>query len=195
MPTCDSEWSCDVVEALRRGVTGGVVLPSDGAYAQACRVWNRGVRHRPAMIALCRNAADVACAVQTARDHGLPLSVRGGGHDWAGRALRDGGLVIDLTGMRDVAIDPRAKVATIEAGACIRDAVGTSGAHGLVSALLRAGCYDQLPPGSRRGGAGRGGCDRVRLAPSAPDGGDHCLVATGGGQRPRIRNGPTSTLR
>jgi FAD/FMN-containing dehydrogenase len=70
---------------------------------------------------------------------GLKLSVRGGGHDWAGRALRDGGLVIDLTGMRDVAVDARALVATVAGGARAKDVAVAAGVHGLVAALGNCG--------------------------------------------------------
>jgi FAD/FMN-containing dehydrogenase len=77
--------------------------------------------------------------VRAARRHGLPLSVRGGGHDWAGRALRDDGLVIDLTGMRDVTVDPRARVAAVAGGALAKDVAVAAGAHGLVAALGNCG--------------------------------------------------------
>lgn len=117
---------------LRAYVSGGVALPSDDAYADACQVWNGAVRRLPAMVALCERAEDVEAAVRVARRHGLPLSVRGGGHDWAGRALRDGGLVVDLTRMRGVAVDPEARVATVSGGARTRDVVAAAGAHGLV---------------------------------------------------------------
>jgi FAD/FMN-containing dehydrogenase len=77
--------------------------------------------------------------VRTERGHGLPMSGRGGGHDWAGRALRDDGLVIDLTGMRDVAVDPRALVATVAGSARAKDIDAAAGAHGLVAALGNCG--------------------------------------------------------
>jgi FAD/FMN-containing dehydrogenase len=71
-------------------------------------VWNSAVDHQPALIALCKTVEDVQQAILAARAHRLPLSVRGGGHDWAGRALRHEGLVIDLSEMRHIEIDPRA---------------------------------------------------------------------------------------
>ena len=106
---------------------------------KGCRVWNGAVRRHPAIIAFCRQPEDVQAAVRAARRHGLPLSVRGGGHDWAGRALRDGGLVIDLTGMRDVAVDPQALVATVAGGARAKDVAAAAGAHGLVAAMGNCG--------------------------------------------------------
>jgi FAD/FMN-containing dehydrogenase len=84
-------------------------------------VWNSAVRRRPAIIAFCKQPEDVQAAVRAARRHGLTLSVRGGGRDWAGRALRDDGLVIDLTGMGEVAVDPQALVATVAGSARVKD--------------------------------------------------------------------------
>ena len=102
-------------------------------------MWNGAVRRRPAMIAFCKQPEDVQAAVRAARRHGLSLSVRGGGHDWAGRALREGGLVIDLTGMRDVAVDARALVATVAGGALAKDVATAAGAHNLVAAMGNCG--------------------------------------------------------
>jgi FAD/FMN-containing dehydrogenase len=108
-PSCADE--------LRSAISGLVALPGHELYKEGCRVWNSAVRRRPAIVAFCKQPEDAQAAVRAARRHGLPLSVRGGGHDWAGRALRDDGLVIDLTGMRDVAVDPQALVATVAGGA------------------------------------------------------------------------------
>jgi FAD/FMN-containing dehydrogenase len=124
---------------LRAVMSGHVALPGDERYDEGCRVWNGAVRRRPAVVAFCRQPEDVQAAVRAARRHRLKLSVRGGGHDWAGRALSDGGLVIDLTGMRGVAVDPRACVATIAGGALVKDVAAAAGAHGLVAALGNCG--------------------------------------------------------
>src|SRR5262249_22510470 len=114
-------------------------LPGDERYDKGTRVWNGAVRHRPKLIAFSKQPEDVQAAVRAARHHGLKLSVRGGGHDWAGRALRDDGLLIDLPGMRDVTIDPRAGVATVAGGALAKDVAAAAGAHGLVAALGNCG--------------------------------------------------------
>jgi len=114
-------------DELRTAMSGRVVVPGHELYEEGSRVWNGAVRRRPAMIAFCREPEDVQAAVRAARRHGLPLSVRGGGHDWAGRALRDDGLVIDLTGMRDVAVDPRARVAAVARGARAKDVASAAG--------------------------------------------------------------------
>jgi hypothetical protein len=126
-------------EELRRQMSGRLVLPTDSAYTEGCRLWNRRVRRRPAMIALCQTASDVEAAVQVARRHLLPLSVRGGGHDWAGRALCDDGIVIDLTNLCDVAIDPRRRIATVAGGAKSKDLAAAAEAHNLIAALGNCG--------------------------------------------------------
>ncbi|MFI0373492.1 FAD-binding oxidoreductase [Actinomadura sp. 1N219] len=87
--------------------------------------------NRPALVVHARGTADVQDAVRAARDHDLPLSVRGGGHDWLGRGVRDGALVIDLAGMRRVEVDARAGVATVAGGATATDLVGAASPHGL----------------------------------------------------------------
>jgi FAD/FMN-containing dehydrogenase len=122
-------------DELRSAISRRVALPREGLYDDGCRLWNGAVRHRPAIVAFCRQPEDVRAAVSATRRDGLKLSVRGGEHDWAGRALRDGGLVIDLTGMRDVVVDPRAHVATVAGGARVTDVAAAAGTHGLVAAL------------------------------------------------------------
>ena len=92
------------------------------------------MKRMPALIARPQTAAEVSTAVFAARRHGLPLSVRGGGYDWAGRSLRDGGLVIDLTEMRRVVVSPRLQVATVEGGATAGDVAAAAQPHGLTAA-------------------------------------------------------------
>ena len=127
--------SSNCADELRAAISGCVALPGDELYDEGSRVWSPAVRHRPAIVAFCKRREDVQAAVRAARRYGLKLSVRGGGHDWAGRALRDDGLVIDLTGMRDVAVDPQALAATVAGGARVKDVAAAAGAHGLVAAL------------------------------------------------------------
>ena len=76
---------------LRAVMQGRVVLPGDDDYAQTRQIWNGAVQHQPALIAVCETSDDVQAAVRSAREHASPRSVRGGGHDWAGRALRHTG--------------------------------------------------------------------------------------------------------
>jgi len=98
---------------LRAKMQGRVVSWGDDDYARTRRVWNGAVENQPALFAVCETSADVQAAVRSARQHGFPLSVRGGGHDWAGRALCPDGLVIDLSRMRRVTVDRRSRTATV----------------------------------------------------------------------------------
>ena len=135
----NSRISTSCADGLQAAISGRVAVPECELYDKGRRLWNRAVHRRPAIIAFCKQPEDVQAAVRAARRHGLPLSVRGGGHDWAGRGLCDGGLVIDLTGMRDVAVDPRARVATVAGGALAKDVAIAAVADNLVAALGNCG--------------------------------------------------------
>ena len=128
-----------VARELRAMMPGRVVLRGDDDYARTRQIWNGAVEKQPALIAVCETSADVQVAVRVARRHGLPLSVRGGGHDWAGRALCADGLVIDLTRMREVVVDMHSRVATVAGGASNKDVAAAADAHGLVTALGNCG--------------------------------------------------------
>src|SRR5437868_7715593 len=97
------------VKSLQAAVSGTVTLPGDAGYDVACSIWNGAIDRRPAVVASCAGSADVAAALAFARDEDLEVSVRGGGHNYAGFALCDGGLMIDLTPMKSVAVDPAAR--------------------------------------------------------------------------------------
>jgi hypothetical protein len=122
-----------VARDLRRVMHSRVVEPGSAGYDRVCRTWNGAIQSRPAIVAVCQTVEDVQAAVRTARAHNLPLSVRGGGHDWAGRAICDGGLVIDLSEMRQVDIEPSAQIATVQGGALARDVIAAAAPHGLVA--------------------------------------------------------------
>jgi FAD/FMN-containing dehydrogenase len=121
------------VRALRDRLGERLIAPGDGGFDAARRVWNADVERHPALIGRCLDADEVSAVVRVARDEGRPLSVRAGGHDWAGRALRDGGMVVDLTGMRGVTVDPDARVATVQGGALSSDLIAAAAPHGLVA--------------------------------------------------------------
>jgi FAD/FMN-containing dehydrogenase len=123
-----------IVRALRPRLGERLLLPGDPAFPAARQLWNAAVTRQPAVIARCADAAEVSAAVRAARDAGLPLSVRAGGHDWAGRALRDGGLVVDLTAMRGVSVDPVGRTATVQGGALTADLLAATTPYGLVTA-------------------------------------------------------------
>src|SRR5262249_62193112 len=102
-------------------------------HARARRVWNGAVSRHPAMIACCRDTADVVTAVSFARAHDLPVAVRAGGHGVAGRAVCDGGLVIDLRELSQVGVDPRRRLAVAGAGVLNGEFDAATQRHGLAT--------------------------------------------------------------
>ncbi|HEX6749137.1 MAG TPA: FAD-binding oxidoreductase [Longimicrobium sp.] len=119
------------IAELRAAIRGEIVLPGDTGYDEARAVWNAMIDRRPAVIVRCRGAADVRRAVRFARGSGLPLAVRGGGHNIAGNAVCDGGVVMDLSPMRSVWVDPASRIARVEAGCTLGDVDHETQAHGL----------------------------------------------------------------
>ncbi len=117
--------------SLAATLTGTLLAPGDEGYDAARKVHNGLIDRRPALIARCANTDDIAAAVRHARDAGLEISVRGGGHNVAGRAVAEGGLMIDLAGMRAVEVDPSASTARAQGGARWNDVNDAAGAHGL----------------------------------------------------------------
>lgn len=105
------------IEALAGRLRGTVLLPDNAAYDEARSVWNAMIDRKPGLIVRCLGASDVVQAVRFAREHNLLLSVRGGGHNIAGNAVCDGGLLIDLSQMRSVRVDPSIQRAWVEPGA------------------------------------------------------------------------------
>ena len=105
------------IEAFRALLRGEVLDPSSPSYDATRVVWNGMIDRRPALIARCRNAADVAASVSFARDHGLAIAVRSGGHNVAGYAVCDGGLMIDISSMNGVRVAPGLDRAIVEGGA------------------------------------------------------------------------------
>jgi FAD/FMN-containing dehydrogenase len=120
-------------KGLAEVLSGELLLPADVRYDDARRVYNGLIDRRPAAIARCRTASDAAAAISFARDEGLELSVRGGGHNVAGRAVTDGGLMIDLSLMRSVRIDPTERVARAEGGATWGEFDAAAAEHGLAT--------------------------------------------------------------
>ena len=123
------------LDALSQRLRGELCLPGDTGYEEARSLWNAMIDRRPAMVVRCRGAADVMAAVDFARDHGLLLSVRGGGHNIAGKACCDAGLMIDLGPMKSVHVDPKARTAQVEPGALLADLDREAQAFGLATPL------------------------------------------------------------
>ncbi|HZU84894.1 MAG TPA: FAD-binding oxidoreductase [Polyangiaceae bacterium] len=131
------------VEELRHALRGGVVVPGDPGYDAARRVYNAMIDRRPAAIARCTSEDDVAAAVRSAGE--LPIAIRGGGHNAGGLAVCDDGLVVDLSGMRRVHVDPDARTARVEGGCTWNDvdrathAFGSAVPSGIISTTGVAG--------------------------------------------------------
>ena len=125
----------ETVDGLRAALRGPLLRPGDPDYDGARQIWNAMIDRRPALIVRCAGTADVCTAVAFARDHGLPLAVRGGGHNIAGNAICYDGLVIDLSGMRGVHVDPDARLAYVDGGALLADVDHETQACGLAVPL------------------------------------------------------------
>jgi len=104
------------IETFRTGLRGEALIAGDNGYDTARAVWNAMIDRRPLVIVRCKSVADVIEAVGFARDHGLSVSIRGGGHNVAGHAVCDGGVMIDLSQMRSVRVDPLTRRARVEGG-------------------------------------------------------------------------------
>ncbi|WP_067823070.1 FAD-binding oxidoreductase [Nocardia inohanensis] len=119
------------IEKLRAGIGGPVIAPGDAEYESARQVWNGGIDRRPALIVRPGSAAGVAEAVRQARQSGLDLTVRGGGHNYAGHAVADNAVLIDLGGLNAVTVDPGAKLARVGGGATWALVDSATAAHAL----------------------------------------------------------------
>src|SRR3954463_11762535 len=104
------------VQRLRTCFAGRLLRPFEERYEEVRAIWNGAIRRRPALIARCTGTADVLAALRFARDRGLEISVRGGGHAVAGHALCDGGVVIALSPMTSVRVDPESRPPCARAG-------------------------------------------------------------------------------
>src|SRR5437588_11816270 len=122
-----------IQEQLARTLDGEVLVPGDPAYDAARTVWNAMVDRRPRLIVRCRNVADVRAAVRAARDLNLEIGVRCGGHSVVGLGIPDDGLMIDLTPMGAVRVDPIQKRAWVEGGALLGALDRATQQHGLAT--------------------------------------------------------------
>jgi hypothetical protein len=119
------------IEAFRAAFHGETIRPEDASYDNARRIWNASIDRRPGLIARCSGVADVIAAVNFARENSILISIRGGGHNVGGRALCDGGLVIDMSGMKGIHVDARKRRARVQAGATLGDVDRETHVHGL----------------------------------------------------------------
>lgn len=125
--------SAEALASFRQSLRGELLLRDDPGYDQARAVWNAMIDRRPAAIVRCAGAADVIRCVTLAREEGLLLSVRGAGHNIAGNAVSDGGLMVDLSRLRGVTVDPRRRTARVGPGATLADLDHETQAFGLAT--------------------------------------------------------------
>jgi FAD/FMN-containing dehydrogenase len=119
------EASEEVYSSLLRRFKGDLLRPADDGYNDARTVWNGMVARKPGLIARCLDVSDVQAAVRAASETGILTAIRCGGHSLAGFSTCDGGMVIDLSRMRQVTVDPEARRATI-AGGCLLGSIDTA---------------------------------------------------------------------
>jgi hypothetical protein len=128
-----SKLSRDEIASLNAQMAGDVLTPSDNEFEEARHVWNGMIDAQPMLIARCRETSDVVHAVNFARARNVVVSIRGGGHNVAGTAVADGAVVIDLTWMNRVRVDPAQKLADVQGGATLGDIDRATQEHGLAT--------------------------------------------------------------
>jgi FAD/FMN-containing dehydrogenase len=127
--------SKDILTTLRSELHGSLCLPDEPGYDEARTIWNAMIDRRPGVVVRCRHSSDVIAAVRLARDNGLLVAVRGGGHNIAGNAVCEGGLLIDLSPMRSVQIDAKARTARVEPGVTLGEFDQEAQSFGLATPL------------------------------------------------------------
>lgn len=127
--------SADILTALRPQLRGSLCLKGEPGYDEARTIWNAMIDRRPSAVVRCQGASDVMQAVRFARENGLLVAVRGGGHNIAGNAVCEGGLLIDLSPMRSVRIDAKKRTARVEPGVTLGEFDKEAQAFGLATPL------------------------------------------------------------
>jgi FAD/FMN-containing dehydrogenase len=158
-----------VLDLLRSRLRGTTLVRGDAGYEVARRVWNGAIDRHPSGIIVCADAEDASHAVRIAADHGLRMTVRGGGHNVAGRSIYDGSLLLDLSKLRQVSVNRESRVATVQGGAVWRDVDGATAREGLATT---GGLISSTGVGGFTLGGGAGwlmrkhglACDNVRSA-------------------------------
>jgi FAD/FMN-containing dehydrogenase len=130
--TIDEQLRLRIAEQLAGSFKGDIIGPDHAEYEQARQLWNAMADRRPGLILRCTSTQDVVAAVGVAREHGLPPSVRCGGHNVAGKAMSDGGLTIDLSGLREVTVDPERKLVHAGGGCRLGDVDAATAPHALI---------------------------------------------------------------
>jgi FAD/FMN-containing dehydrogenase len=123
------------IQQLKSEVKGEAILPTDKSYDKARAIWNAMIDRHPALIVRCVSASDVRSSVNFARNNGLALAIRSGGHNIGGTALCDDGIVVDLSPMKAIHVDAGARRASVQAGATLADFDAATQAHGLATPM------------------------------------------------------------
>jgi FAD/FMN-containing dehydrogenase len=123
------------IQEFERRLPGSVVTPAHADFESARKVYNGMIDRKPALIARCRTTSDVATAVRLARAHDIPTSIRGGGHNFAGKAVLEGGLMIDLSGMKEIKVDAEKRLARAQAGLKLGEFDRETQKHSLMTPL------------------------------------------------------------
>ena len=116
-----SKLNSETIEILKRQLRGNLLTPEEAGYDEARTIWNAMIDRKPALIAECTGVADIMSAVNFARDNDLLAAVRGAGHNIACKAIADDALMIDLSGLKSVRIDPGSRRAYVGPGATLGD--------------------------------------------------------------------------
>src|SRR5207247_9507562 len=138
---------------LEASFRGRLIRPGDPDYDHHRRIWNGAIDRRPALIARCAGVADVMAAVTFGRRAGLPVAIRSGGHSFPGHSMADGGLVIDLSPMRGIRVDPDGRTARAQAGVLLGELDRETQAFGMA---VPAGIVTHTALAGLRLGGGRG---------------------------------------
>jgi FAD/FMN-containing dehydrogenase len=131
----DVDLAPDIIAALKTRLRGPVLMPGDGGYDDSRTIWNAMIDRRPALVVRCLGADDVIACVRFARERGLLLCIKGGGHNIAGLAAADGAMMLDMSLMRGVWVGGRAQVAHVQAGCLLSDVDRETQIHRLATVL------------------------------------------------------------
>ncbi|OGO26338.1 MAG: FAD-linked oxidase [Chloroflexi bacterium RBG_16_54_11] len=125
----------DALNNLKMRLKGSLFLPGDAGYVESSNIWNAMISRKPALVVRCLGVADVIACVKFSREHNLLLCIKGGGHNIAGLAIAEGALMLDMSLMRGVWVEPKARIAHAQAGCLLADVDRETQIHGLATVL------------------------------------------------------------
>jgi FAD/FMN-containing dehydrogenase len=131
----DAKMTPGAIEGLKKEVRGNILRPTDAGYEEARRIYNAMINRRPAVIVRCAGKEDAAACVRYAREHDLPLSIRGGGHNVSGNAVAEGGVMLDMSNLKGIRVDAKTRIASADPGLTLGDYDKGTTPHELVTPL------------------------------------------------------------